>query len=155
MDDRTFDALTRTLSQGGSRRKLLKGLLGFGGAVAVTGTVLGDDANAARRGFAGPTFPTPPPCQPSCDGLSCGDDGCGGACACGEGRTCLSNGSCAISCSDTSECRALGCEACWTTTGGLFCGNFEPSINNFCQNDSNRCPVGFVCSGSAFCVPLC
>ncbi len=32
-------------------------------------------------------------CTPNCDGTLCGDDGCGGSCACGEGMTCQ-DGSC-------------------------------------------------------------
>jgi hypothetical protein len=62
MDDRRFDALTRALGQGGSRRALLKGLLGLGG-VAAAGTVL-RDTDAARRGSSGPQTPAPQPSTP-------------------------------------------------------------------------------------------
>lgn len=65
MDDRRFDAFTRGLGQGASRRALLKGLLGIGG-VATAGAVL-HDAEAARRGYTGPpTFgPSPTATAPS------------------------------------------------------------------------------------------
>lgn len=54
MDDRRFDALTRRLGQNGSRRSLLKSLIGLGG-LAATGAVL-RDVEAARRGFSGPSL---------------------------------------------------------------------------------------------------
>jgi hypothetical protein len=99
MDDRRFDALVRHLGRGGSRRTLLRTLIGIGG-VAATGAVL-NDTDAARRGYSGPptlaplstrtpqptTTPTqtppstatptntPDPCGPS--GVCCaGDDDC-------------------------------------------------------------------------------
>lgn len=91
MDDRRFDALTRALGRSNSRRTWLKGLLGLGG-VAATGAIL-RDTEAARRGFAGPALPTPPidpfPCRPSCNGLTCGPNGCGGTCACPGGGNCI------------------------------------------------------------------
>lgn len=59
MDDRRFDALVRHLGQGGSRRALLKALIGIGG-VAATGAVL-HDTDAARRGYSGPPTLAPPP----------------------------------------------------------------------------------------------
>lgn len=93
-------------------------------------------------------------CQPVCNGLTC-VDGCGGTCACGEGRTCLSNGSCAVPCSDNSECQQLGCLGCWQTSAGNFCGNDDPEIDTGCNNDSDNCPPGWVCSGSTWCVPIC
>ena len=35
-------------------------------------------------------------CEPSCDGKSCGDDGCGGVCGwCGDGARCAGSGACA------------------------------------------------------------
>jgi hypothetical protein len=66
MDDRRFDALARQLGRGGSRRTLLKALIGIGG-VAATGAAL-HDTDAARRGYSGPPtlapFPTRTP-QPT------------------------------------------------------------------------------------------
>ena len=59
MDDRRFDALTRQLGRGGSRRTLLKTLIGLGG-VAATGVVL-HDTDAARRGYSGPPTLAPLP----------------------------------------------------------------------------------------------
>ena len=64
MDDRKFDTLARELGRR-NRRGFLKAMLGIGG-VAVSGTLVVTDAAAARRGFSGPTFPTPPPPPPPC-----------------------------------------------------------------------------------------
>ena len=58
MDDRRFDSLVRALAEGKSRRSVLKGLLGLGGAALVGSAALDGDADAARR----PT-PTPTPVQ--------------------------------------------------------------------------------------------
>lgn len=98
MDDRRFDALTRALGQGGSRRTLLKGLLGLGG-VATAGAVL-RDTEAARRGQSGPptagpqptlapqpTAPAPLPSAttvPRCPG---NQTPCGADCCCPAGNT--------------------------------------------------------------------
>ncbi len=58
MDDRRFDSLTRALAKGGSRRTLLKGLLGLGAATASAAVV--QDTEAARRGYPGPPLPRKP-----------------------------------------------------------------------------------------------
>jgi hypothetical protein len=92
MEERRFDAITRLLGQGGSRRTLLKGLVGLGGATAAGAALR--DTEAARRGYAGPRFPTvqPTPCVPQCDGTTCGSDGCGGTCTCPDiSCTCLAD----------------------------------------------------------------
>ena len=61
MDDRRFDSLVKSLAGGASRRAVLKGLLGLGGAAAVGGTLLEGPAEAARR-------PTPTPTPLRCPG---------------------------------------------------------------------------------------
>jgi hypothetical protein len=88
MDDRRFDSIARSLASGASRRQVLKGALGLGAGAATL--VLTNDADAARRGYPGLPWVSPP-CRPSCDGSTCGDDGCGGLCACGIGCTCLAD----------------------------------------------------------------
>jgi len=162
MDEKRFDTLVRTLATGTHRRHFLKGLLGLGGAVALTGTVLGDHANAARRGFSGPTFPTPPPCQPACDGRTCGDDGCGGTCGtCLEGHCCrddgrcgvpLANGTCAVACTTSEECQFAGCLYCGITDrDGAYCATgFLPGV----CSPGRICPPGQFCS-SRDCLEAC
>ncbi len=55
MDNQRFDALAKRIGSG-NRRDLLKGLLGLGG-IALTGTLLVNDASAARRGYSSPSVP--------------------------------------------------------------------------------------------------
>jgi hypothetical protein len=70
MDDRQFDSLVKTFGAASSRRSFLKGLLGIGG-IAATGVIVREQAEAARRGYGGPSIPsiptpvqTPAPTQP-------------------------------------------------------------------------------------------
>jgi hypothetical protein len=51
MDDRRFDELAKRV--GGSRRSLLKKMVGLGGAAAVARLSV-SEAEAARRGYSGP-----------------------------------------------------------------------------------------------------
>ena len=47
-------------------------------------------------------------CEPQCDGLSCGSDGCGGSCgSCPAGETCSPQGVCVATC--TPACDGLSC----------------------------------------------
>jgi hypothetical protein len=88
VDDRRFDSLVRSLAVGGSRRQVLKAVLGLGAGATVGALAMVDEADAARRGFSGPRIF---PCVPQCDGSSCGDDGCGGRCSCATGCDCLAD----------------------------------------------------------------
>src|SRR5262245_18680249 len=107
MDDDRFDSLARSLAAGRSRRAMLKGMLGLGGAVVVTAAALPDHADAARRGFSGPVLPTP--CVPSCSGTTCGPDGCGGSCRCGLGLICIiETVLCGTPCAESGGCES-GC----------------------------------------------
>src|SRR5688500_19787473 len=63
MDDRRFDQLTRMVGRGASRRSILKGLLGLGGA-AVAGATASDAVDARQTGSR-PTIPPPPPPPPT------------------------------------------------------------------------------------------
>ncbi len=63
--------LTKALAQGRSRRSLLKGFLGLGGAATV-GALLASDTDAARRGYSGPKpQPTVVPGPPTCNSQNC------------------------------------------------------------------------------------
>jgi hypothetical protein len=86
MDDRRFDTLAKRVGTQ-SRRQILRGMLGIG-ATAVGAAVTADAASAARRGFSGPSISLSAPSQRQCDDSHCGDDGCGGVCACQPGYTC-------------------------------------------------------------------
>jgi hypothetical protein len=60
MDDKKFDGLTKLFGSGSSRRTILKGLLGIGGAT-VTGTAAAGEVDARQVGGTRPTIPPPPP----------------------------------------------------------------------------------------------
>src|SRR5215218_1827607 len=72
MDDKRFDGLTRLIALGSSRRSVLKGLLGLGGAALAGSAALDGDGEAARR-------PTPTPTPVKCPGNQIP---LGGACIC-------------------------------------------------------------------------
>lgn len=164
MDGSRFDALTRALGTSTSRRAAIKSLLGLGGAL-VAGNRLGlDGAEAARRGYSGPTFPTvtPGPTEPSCPS---GQTWNGEACVCSAGITCGSN-----CCGDGQDCTNGGCVtppptcpagqvwngvAC-VCTAGPDCGSTCCTIGQTCSDGScvtlpPTCPNGqtwdgFFCS---------
>lgn len=46
-------------------------------------------------------------CTPSCDGTTCGGDGCGGTCACGAGLACADTGACCAPENGASACSRL------------------------------------------------
>ncbi len=145
MDGSQFDRMTRDLAKGTSRRTLVKSLIGIGGAL-IAGNRLGlDRAEAARRGFPGPTLPgnlPMPPICPDCQawngatcvcasGIAC-DTGC-----CGEGTVCV-DGSCVTpppTCADGQSWNGSACEC----AVGLTCG-------------SVCCADGTMCSSGA-CIP--
>lgn len=59
-------------------------------------------------------------CEPSCEGVVCGDDGCGGTCgSCAGEESCIS-GACLIPCA-SAEC-AMGVACAWEGTTRGVCG---------------------------------
>lgn len=62
MDDRRFDSLARSLASGANRRQFLRHGSAF--AIAAGAALVARNAEAARRGYSGPKFPTltPEPC---------------------------------------------------------------------------------------------
>ena len=151
MDDRRFDALVRSLAVGRSRRQVLRGMLGLGGAAVVTAAALPDDALAARRGYGGP--PRPGACVPTCDGTTCGADGCGGTCSCGHGLLCIEGaGLCGLLCTGNDQC--LG--DCHCDQENSVCASNQ--LGRSCSF-INDCPAGTFCSatgnGTGACVAPC
>lgn len=154
MDDRRIDLFVKGLAAGHNRRSLLKGLLGLGGLTA-TGAVLFGDADAARRGYSGPPTvapqPTPLPTQApidapestqtqlptaSCDGVSCNDLCCNGACT-ASGDCCpVGNTVCGAECCPND--RATCCD-------GACCFGV-------CYGEELCCPVAAMC-GQTCCGP--
>jgi hypothetical protein len=155
MDDRRFDTLIRAFGQGGSRRSLLKGLLGLGGVTAA-GTALLRDTEAARRGQSGPAVPTalptvpappteiPAPTEsaaPSCPG---NQTPCGTGCCCPAGNT-----KCGSDCCPDGQAQCCDGACCYGTCYGeeLCC----PSAQVFCAVSGQCCAPGETC-GAAGCV---
>jgi hypothetical protein len=154
MDDRRFDALTKSLASGSSRRSLIKGLLGLAG-LATTGAIVRNEVDAARRGSSGPSAPTPPPlptAQPTrtavptkapscpgrqvpCDGGCCcpaGETKCGPAC-CPAGATCCDNACCYGECYGEELCCPAGNVVC---AGVACCAAGEVCAGGRCQQPS-------------------
>ncbi len=95
-------------------------------------------------------------CTPSCGGMACGDDGCGGSCGtCSSGESCDSAGQCqAVGCTiegvvfDTDEAscaiqyiQTMDCASCRQVLDSRTC---EDAIN-----DASSCQVGWACTGCA------
>ncbi|MFO0677972.1 MAG: hypothetical protein U0169_15660 [Polyangiaceae bacterium] len=110
-------------------------------------------------------------CVPSCNGKTCGDDGCGGSCgACTSPASCTSGGTCCApacsgktcgddgcggscgTCTGTQTCNASGsCEVCVPKCDGKTCGS------DGCGGSCGSCPFGQSCTsdGTCACVPKC
>jgi hypothetical protein len=99
MDGNRFDTLAKMVGRGASRRSILKGLLGLGGA-SITGATISNDAGARGRGSR-PTIPPPPPpttttttpaptttTAETCTGFRCGLDCCDEEFECCDGECC-------------------------------------------------------------------
>ena len=151
MEDFRFDALTRVLATGRSRRQVMRALIGLGAVAG--GAALTHGAEAARRGYPGPGKPhgpsVPGPCTPFCSPGTCGmPNGCGGTCGCSnaedscifqscapacdgnpECEQCLTDGAhqgcfyqTGLSCSDNLDCQAqFGDGVCWELSGRKLC----------------------------------
>ena len=126
MDNRSFDALVRSLASGANRRQILKGLLGLGGA-AVAGMAW-SDTEAARR-------PTPPPRAVRCPGQQTWD---GTACVCPNNTT-----SCGPDCCPVGQAECCDNACCYGVCYGeeLCC----PTGRDFCAISGECCPEGWSC----------
>src|SRR5215207_3499312 len=141
MDDRKFDSLVKSLAAGSSRRSVLKGILGLGGAALAGGTLLDGESEAARR-----PSPTPTPVQcpgnqipsggtcvcPPAVPIKCGPDCCVTAAQCCDQACCQAGTQCVaeeICCppppGSTLACLSAQGTCCTTecvgTSGGAVC----------------------------------
>jgi len=91
-------------------------------------------------------------CVPNCVGVSCGGDGCGGACGqCGAGASCT-NGKCLVQCQP--ECAAVGQVSCFGA-GVRQCGEYD---GDTCLDwgPVSACGPNESCvDGVCECVPAC
>jgi hypothetical protein len=164
VDDRRFDALALSFGRGGSRRSLLKGLLGFGG-VAVAGGLV-DDVEAARRPTPTPRPPTCPGEQTPCaEGCCCpgGTTTCGAAC-CPDGQAQCCDGACCygtcygeeLCCEYPNEyCSVDGCCSGECVDEGRFCCHPANVCGDSCCDESEYCCTPSdgvaVCRGAGQC----
>ncbi|MBX3068885.1 MAG: hypothetical protein KF883_00155 [Thermomicrobiales bacterium] len=115
MDDTRFDQLTRLFGQGASRRTLIKGFLGIGGAAAA-GSVVADQAGA-RDARTRPTIPEPPPPATTTSSTTTpapcppGEEQCPNSTVCCPAGTCARSGNQAICCTG----HVCGRECCVAT----------------------------------------
>jgi hypothetical protein len=129
----------------------------------------GSDATAPDRG---PQLDTT--CNPSCNGKSCGPDGCGGSCGnCTPPQVCNTNlGQCVSSCTPNCAGRQCGDDGCGGSCGscstGLKCnpaGNCEPLCvpdcagkncgSDGCGGSCGSCTMPMTCDASGTCVNTC
>jgi hypothetical protein len=172
MDGFYFDALTRSLTTAGSRRRALTGLLG--GTLELFGRWAEEAAaknlkckrikNKKKRKKCLARARAIPTCTRNCAGKVCGDDGCGGSCgSCTPPDTCQ-NGICACVPNCAGKlCGDDGCGgSCGPCTGGscdegscicvgqVFCGG---ACRAFCGTNQARNPTSCECcskSGGCF-----
>jgi hypothetical protein len=82
------------------------------------------------------------PCQPQCEGLECGDNGCGGSCgSCGADQQCV-NGTCQADLPGLMGDPCQSANDCIT----MMCVEYldEKLCSKACSGGAN-CPLGFVC----------
>jgi hypothetical protein len=140
MDDKRFDHLAKLVGKGASRRAILKGLFGVGGAAAA-GAVAPDDANARAR-ISRPTIPPPPPpttTSTTTTAAPCpvGQQQCPNSTLCCPTGTCARSGNAAICCDGASG------------NGNVVCGLDCCDTDNQCC-DGECCPDGTVCLAQVF-----
>jgi hypothetical protein len=154
VDDRRFDSLVKSLATGSSRRAVLKGMLGLGGAALVGTTLSARDGSAARR-------PTPTPKPVTCPGVqkpaggvcictsplkNCGPDCCNPTAQPGTANysECCDNACCAGHCYGEELCCPYPREFC--AVSGECCGGDTPR----CCPDVG-CVAADVCCSSEDC----
>ena len=158
MDDRRFDKLARTIGQGRTRRHLLAGLLGTGGALATR------RVEGARRPAGNPQPRTCPGNQ-YWNGTTClcpaGTTKCGSDC-CPNGQSVCCDGACCqgecygeeLCCeAGSSVCHGAACcaaeEICLTDGGCCTprtCGAEPPASLHGCGSGTDGCGNPLVCS---------
>ena len=159
MDDDRFDTLTRSVTSGGSRRRVM-GLLSAVTLGALTPLLERVDADAGKRKKRkknkkiGGSQPAPPAvCTPDCSRKSCGNNGCGGSCGtCGSRFVCsneATGGTCVCPAGhDACQASATCCSECQTCDAGRDVCLMKP------ESDSAACEGG-ACCGGACCPPSC
>jgi hypothetical protein len=90
-------------------------------------------------------------CKPLCDGVTCGDDGCGGSCGeCGDGTICLEGG--CLACDAKANClgRQCGPDGCGGSCGACSSEQVCDWQSQLCMDKPDNCesacaPFGLEC----------
>ena len=128
-----------------------------------------DAPEASEPGDEGlPVVDAPDVCVPDCDGLDCGDDGCGGSCGSCEGQAACMSGQCeCVPACDETDCGDDGCGgSCGSCEGQAACMSgqckcFPACEGKECGDDGcggscGSCKGQNACiSGECECVPAC
>jgi hypothetical protein len=148
VDDRRFDSLTRSIARGASRRAVIKGLLGLGGA-ALTGTVVAEGTEARTAGTRTRIAPPPAPTCPTGEG-TCGGTTSAHCCPhgrCFDGVCCADPATepCGSGCCPTGKCTDDG-QTCCTDSDESPCGTIC-CPHNTCAREGNTdiCCTDYVC----------
>lgn len=170
MDSARFDALSRSLTDGSSRRGLLA-MLASGLLAALPLRPFGEGAEAKKKKgkkkkkkkgqdntSQNPVSPPQPVCTPSCTG---GRTCQGGICACPGGtRLCEAEGECEECCSDVDCCGQHSCPpSSPTCLGNRTCSvTCTDGVRNGSESDIDcggvvctRCGYGKICASSDDC----
>lgn len=109
------------------------------------------------------------PCVPTCTGVECGDDGCGGSCgSCESGFACNEWGQCLSTCVPDCSGKTCGDNGCGSTCGNCpspwVCLAFSCCMpqcddavcgDDGCGRTCGSCEAGQVCVDGACCTQLC
>lgn len=80
-------------------------------------------------------FPAERACTPSCEGKSCGPDGCNGSCSeCASGQTCNSLGACVDACTPSCQGKVCGSDGCSGSCGACAAGQSCDASSGRCQD---------------------
>ena len=161
MDDVRFDALTRALAAGASRRTVLKRLGAGLGGVLVGTLALRHEAGAAGC-FAG-TFGDPcevdDPAASCCPPFTClSDDDAQDTCGCPDGLVfCAATNTCvdlSTQCCADADCPPEPCAAasCVLNPCGDPSCDFKLDVNT-CRYTPITCPAGLACQTAGVCNP--
>jgi hypothetical protein len=172
MDETRFDALTRWLSTGNSRRGVTSLLLG--GSFGLLGLADVAAKRKRKKKRKKKRRPAPPPAPTCSDGIKNGNEtgvDCGGDCPrCADGQGCVTRDDCASARCDGGTC--LGCTSnlsCGADGEYLcLCGEIDELAQKVCLHATPMgpwvtncadCPPGTICEASnpgAFeCLRLC